>query len=93
VAINQKEYAKHYNELMSDYDAEEAKLEAIKLERTSLIDRSKKRVVFLKLLKRQDIIQEFDEELFSSTVEKITVFEDKLIFEFKDGTEMEYLLK
>jgi DNA invertase Pin-like site-specific DNA recombinase len=93
VAINQKEYAKHYNELMSDYDAEEAKLEAIKLERTNLIDRSKKSVVFLKLLKRQDIIQEFDEELFSSTVEKITVFEDKLIFEFKDGTEMEYLLK
>jgi hypothetical protein len=70
-AINQKEYNKHYDELIADYDAEETKLEAIKLERTSLIDRSKKSVVFLKLLKRQDIIQEFDEELFSSTVEKL----------------------
>ena len=43
-------------------------------------------------MKQSDILQDFDEELFNGTVEKISVYMDRVVFEFKDGMEKEYIL-
>ena len=47
---------------------------------------------FIQTLKQSDILQDFDEELFNGTVEKISVYMDRVVFEFKDGMEKEYFL-
>ena len=39
-------------------------------------------------LKNAEQLVVFDEQLFVRTVEQITVFSDKLVFVFKDGTEI-----
>ena len=39
-------------------------------------------------LKNAEPLVSFDEQLFIRTVEQITVFPDKLVFVFKDGTEI-----
>ena len=39
-------------------------------------------------LKNAERLVSFDEQLFVRTVEQITVFSDKLVFVFKDGTEI-----
>ena len=39
-------------------------------------------------LKSAGQLVSFDEQLFIRTVEQITVFPDKLVFVFKDGTEI-----
>ena len=38
-------------------------------------------------LKNAEQLVSFDEQMFIRTVERITVFPDKLVFVFKDGTE------
>ena len=44
--------------------------------------------MFMSELKRAEQLIDFDEQLFIRTVERITVFPDKLVFVFKDGTEI-----
>lgn len=39
-------------------------------------------------LKSAEQLVSFDEQMFIRTVEQITVFPDKLVFVFKDGTEI-----
>ena len=39
-------------------------------------------------LKNAEQMVPFDEQLFIRTVEQVTVFSDKLVFVFKDGTEI-----
>ena len=39
-------------------------------------------------LKSAEQLVSFDEQMFIRTVEQITVFSDKLVFVFKDGTEI-----
>ena len=48
---------------------------------------------YLRRIKAQDTISTFDEELFSAVVERITAYNDKLVFAFRDGTEREYEMK
>ena len=58
-----------------------------------LADNKRETEIYLSRIKAQDTITPFDEELFGVVVEKITVFNDKLIFVFRDGTEREYEMK
>lgn len=44
--------------------------------------------MFMSELKNAERLIDFDEQLFIRTVEQITVFPDKLVFVFKDGTEI-----
>ena len=44
--------------------------------------------MFMHELKIPERTAPFDEQLFIRTVEQITVFPDKLVFVFKDGTEI-----
>lgn len=44
----------------------------------------------LELSKCKELLTEFNEQLWIAAVDKVTVFEDgKLLFAFKDGTEIE----
>ena len=47
--------------------------------------------MFLNTLNRQpELVTEFDEELWYSTVDFVTVYEDKrMVFTFRDGNEIE----
>ena len=50
--------------------------------------RKKKLEAFMRELKNAEQLIYFDEQLFIRTVEQITVFPDKMVFVFKDGTEI-----
>ena len=50
--------------------------------------RKRKLEAFMSELKNAERLIDFDEQLFVRTVEQITVFPDKLVFVFKDGTEI-----
>ena len=91
-AILQNEYNETFNNLMSEYETTQEKEQQLEKEKNEAYIRNQKCKDFIGKLKQNTILQTFDEELFNSMVEKISVFEDKLIFEFKDGTEREYML-
>ena len=50
--------------------------------------RKRKLEAFMSELKSTEQLIYFDGQLFIRTVEQITVFPDKLVFVFKDGTEI-----
>lgn len=91
-AILQNEYNETFNNLMSEYETTQEKEQQLEKEKNEAYIRNQKCKDFIGKLKQNTILQTFEEELFNSMVEKISVFEDKLIFEFKDGTEREYML-
>lgn len=39
-----------------------------------------------------DLLTEFDKELWISTIEIVTVYDDRWVFEFKDGLEIEWVI-
>ncbi len=90
--IPQNEYAETFNNLMTEYETAQVKQQQLEKEKNETYTRNQKCKDFIETLKQNIILQNFDEQLFNSMVEKISVFEDKLIFEFKDGTEREYSL-
>jgi len=90
--IPQNEYAETFNNLMTEYETAQAKQQQLEKDKNEAYIRNQKCKEFIETLKQNTILQTFDEELFNSMVEKISVFEDKLTFEFKDGTEKEYML-
>ena len=46
--------------------------------------------MFMSELKSAEPLVSFDEQLFIRTVEQVTVFPDKLVFVFKNGTEISF---
>ena len=50
--------------------------------------RKRKLKIFMDELKSTEQLIDFDEQLFIRTVGQITVFPDKLVFVFKNGTEI-----
>ena len=90
--VDQNEYNEKFDKLMEIYQAAEDEYTQIKREKTELMDRCKHCKAFIKTLDSSSVLQEFDEGLFCGTVEKITVYENRLEFEFKDGTIFPYSL-
>ena len=91
-SILQNEYNETFNNLMSEYETAQEKEQQLEKEKNDLYIRKQKCKDFIESLKQNTLLESFDEELFSSTVDKILVFEDKLVFEFRDGIEKEYML-
>lgn len=92
VVIDQKVYNEKFDRLMEIYQVAEDEYTRIKREKTELMDRCKRCKAFIKTLRNSSVLREFDEGLFCGTVEKITVFDNRLEFEFKDGTNFPYSL-
>ena len=90
-ALDQQAYQQRYNDLCKRYEKTQARLcelENLRLERTA------KRVkirMFLEQLNARDMLMEtFDEELWYTTVDFVTVYEDKrLVFTFRGGQQVE----
>ena len=89
VAQDQEEYQKRYDGLVQRY-------ETIKKEYDELVDKIEQKEAhgermrqFIKTLKDQDgIITEFDDVLWGSMVELVTIGREKRSVTFKDGTEI-----
>lgn len=89
VAQNQEEYRKKYDGLVGRYDEKKERFEEIEAQIASNLSRRETLGIFIKALKKQDIVTEFDEAVWSSLVESVTVMaKDDITFRFKDGTEI-----
>lgn len=90
IAQDQDEYQKRYNALVERYDAAKAKYGAVVDRITAKEAQSARLLDFIKMLEAQDgILAEFDERLWSSMVDFITVGRRKeKAVTFKDGTEI-----
>ena len=70
---------------MTEYELAQGELHRLEKEKNDIYARNERCKQFIQTLKQSDILQNFDEELFNSTVEKILVYTDRVVFEFKDG--------
>lgn len=90
-AQNQDEYNEHYNALVERYNKEKAK--SISLQKQKEERLAKRDLIgefMIELSKRKELLTEFDENLWVSIIDKVTVFHDgRVVFTFKDGTKIE----
>ena len=86
--MDQGEYNLRYDALETQRDAISDKQKRIKEKLADKLFRKRKLEAFMSELKSAEQLVSFDEQMFIRTVEQITVFSDKLVFVFKDGTEI-----
>ena len=89
-AQNQDEYNEHYNALVERYNREKAKsLSLQKQKEERLAKRDLIGGFMLELSRRKELLTEFDDNLWVSIVDNVTVFHDgRVVFTFKDGTKI-----
>lgn len=89
IAQNQDEYQKRYNSLVERYEKAKSRYDDVTYEIEQKQAHSEKLRQFEEILKSQDgIITEFDDCLWGSLVDFITVGRNKKTVTFKDGTEI-----
>ena len=90
IALNQDEYSERYNGLVSRYEAVKAQFDEVTQAIADKADRKKLLEQFLQTVETQEPVAEFDERLWSSLVDFVTVHGEKDIrVTFKDGTEIQ----
>ena len=90
-ALDQAEYHQRYTALVERYET--TKKEIIDFNDKRLERNAKRESIrtFIRTLEKNDIlIDEFDEELWNATIDKIMVYSDHKTFAFKDGTELDW---
>lgn len=89
VAQDQEEYRMKYDGLVERYEAAKSRFEDLEARIEANRSRRETLTLFIKTLKKQDVITVFDEAVWSSLVESVTVkTKDEITFHFKDGTEI-----
>lgn len=89
VAQNQEEYSRKYNELVSRYEETKKKYDQACAAMKRRTARSRQLESFIKDLQEQELIKTFDERLWCSLVDFITVYsKEDIRVTFKDGTEI-----
>ncbi len=90
VAQNQTEYNKKYNALAERFDKTQSRLDEVNAQITDKNARCKTIELFMKNLKKQSgAINEFDENLWLSMVDFVTVnSKDDILVTFKNGAEI-----
>lgn len=89
VAQDQEEYSRRYNELVSRYEETKKKYDQVCAAMKRRIARSRQLESFIKDLQEQELIKTFDERLWCSLVDFITVYsKEDIRVTFKDGTEI-----
>ena len=87
VAQNQEEYQKHYSELVERYDKAKEKHDELSYKIEQKKAHSEKMKLFIKALKEQDsIMTEFNDALWGSLVDFITIGKKERTVTFEDGT-------
>jgi len=89
-ALDQSEYRRRYARLVKRYETAGARLAEIDDARQ---ERNAKRVNITRFLKTlvkrgDDLVSEFDEELWYTTVDTVTVHDGRLVVTFRDGSEV-----
>ncbi len=86
--LDQDEYQRGYDELVTRYESVKAKLNHIAEQRLERSVRREKLTEAITMLEQQDgLLDGFNESLWNATVESVTVkSKGELIFIFKDGT-------
>ncbi len=89
-ALDQTEYQKRYDGLVKRFDRTKERLEAVSHAIVEKQAQREKVEMFLAELEKQDgLCTEFDESLWISLVDYVTVYnKDDVRFTFKDGTEI-----
>lgn len=88
-ALDQDEYSERYNGLVSRYEAVKAQFDGVSQAIADKADRKKLLEQFFQTVEMQEPVTEFDERLWSSLVDFVTVYSEKdLRVTFKDGTEI-----
>jgi glutathionyl-hydroquinone reductase len=87
-AMSQDDYGKRYDALVERFDAAKAQLAEVESAIADKDVRLKRTRAFLRELRTQDtLITEFDERIWHSLVEKVTVYsKGDVWFTFKDGS-------
>ena len=90
-ALNQDEYNARYEALQARFKATDARLAEIDAERGQRRMKQANITRFLQILaKQENLVAEFDEELWYITVDKVLVHADgRLAFIFRDGAAVE----
>ncbi len=90
-AQSQEEYSKKYSSLVERYEKNAFRLDELAAEKARKQDRDRELRLFIAALKQQPLVLEvWDERLWIGLLEKATVFHDgRMVFEFKNGTEIE----
>lgn len=88
VALDQTEYERDYNALVKKFDDSESRLTEVKEEIALRRGKQEQIETFMKDLESSNLIDEFDESLFTRLVEFIEVGREKTIVQFKDGSEI-----
>ena len=90
VALDQDEYTQRYNGLVSRYETVKAQYDEVTQAVADKTDRKKLLEQFLHTVEVQEPVAQFDERLWSSLVDFLTVYSEKNIrVTFKDGTEIQ----
>ncbi len=90
--MNQKEYQKRYTGLVKRYEEIKKAISEIDYKRQERNAKKENIKAFIKMLEKNEaLLAEFDEELWNAMIEKVKVYqEQKLVFIFKDGLELEW---
>ena len=87
---DQEEYERHYQELVSQFNAAKARMESLLEEKQSKLDRIEILNAFIVSLEdKKAVIDEFSTDLWNLMIQDALVSEDGTIkFVFKNGTEI-----
>ena len=87
---DQEEYERHYQELVSQFNAAKTKMESLLEEKQSKLDRIEILNAFIVSLEdKATIIDEFSVDLWNLMIQEAIVHQDKTItFKFKNGKEV-----
>lgn len=88
IALDQAEYERNYNRLVKKFDDAEIRLTEVKEEMSLRRGKQEQIEIFMKYLESSNLIDEFEELLFTMLIDVIEVGKAKTIVFFKDGTEI-----
>ncbi|MGJ4850650.1 recombinase family protein [Bacillota bacterium Meth-B3] len=88
VPLEQSDYVRRYDSLASKYEALMSEHDRLEAEITDKVSRRESMNQFITILRQQDgLVREFDENLWGSLVEVVTVYSDiDVRFTFRNGT-------
>ena len=89
-AQNQEEYAARYNGFVERYENTKAQLEQLRATRAAREAQAEAIGAFMFEVQELDVLTEFDEKLWLTIIDTVTVHTDgRMTFRFQGGTEIE----
>ena len=89
-ALRQNEYNVRYNELVQQYNMMTANLESLRKAKADRESKADAIGEFIFRIQELDTLTEFDEKLWLTTIDKVSVHHDgRMTFKFQGGTEVD----